>query len=113
LLRELYHQRSRFRMIEHDDMIAGYVSFRPGIRAWQIGPCLATDAHGRVLLDWAFLQTQLTPVFVDIPENNRAPIEAVEAIGLRVQRTLTRMCRGPLPAERTEMIWASSGPEKG
>jgi hypothetical protein len=52
-------------------------------------------------------------VFVDIPQQNPGPIAAAEAIGLRVQRTLTRMCRGPLPDERTEMIWASSGPEKG
>jgi hypothetical protein len=113
LLRELQRQRSRFCMIERAGVIEGYVSFRPGARAWQIGPCLATAVFGKELLDWAFFWTQRAPVHVDIPEHNRGPIAAAEAVGLRVQRTLTRMCRGPRPAEKTEMIWASSGPEKG
>jgi GNAT superfamily N-acetyltransferase len=113
LLRELYREPSRFRVIDHDGTIEGYLSFRPGARAWQIGPCLATDARGTLLLEWAFFRTQLMRVYVDIPENNHGPIAATEGIGLRVQRTLTRMCRGPFPTERTDMIWASSGPEMG
>jgi hypothetical protein len=113
LLRELCGERSRFRVIERDGTVESYVSFRPGARAWHIGPCLATDSCGGALLDWAFFSTQREHVYLDIPEANRAPIAAAEAIGLRMQRTLTRMCRGLRPAERTEMIWASSGPEKG
>jgi GNAT superfamily N-acetyltransferase len=112
LLGALYRMRSRFRMLESGGNIEGYASYRPGARAWHIGPCVATGG-GAGLLDWAFHWTQMVNVYVDIPESNRAPITAAEARGLRVQRTLTRMCRGPLPAERTEMIWASSGPEKG
>ncbi len=113
MLRKLPRQRSRFRIIENNGTIDGYISLRPGARAFQIGPCLATAACGGLLFDWAFFWTQTAPVYVDIPEDNRAPIAAAEAIGLRVQRTLTRMCRGPRPAERSELIWASSGPEKG
>ena len=112
LLRELYRSRARFRMIERAGQVEGYVSYRPGARAWHIGPCVASDSGG-LLLDWAFDCTQEMSVYIDIPENNRASIVAAEARGLRVQRTLTRMCRGPCPAERTEMLWASSGPEKG
>ena len=113
LLGTLYRSRTNFQMIERNSTVEGFVSIRPGARAWHIGPCVATDSDGGRLLDWAFYRTRNMSVYVDVPKHNRAPIVAVEAIGLRVQRTLTRMCRGPRPAEQTEMIWASSGPEKG
>ena len=38
---------------------------------------------------------------------------AAEARGLTVQRHLTRMCRGELVVEDLDLLWASSGPEKG
>src|SRR5260370_32965108 len=114
LLTRLYGERpDLFRSIGRDGEVEGYVILRPGERAWQIGPCLGTEHCGRQLFAEAFGLMQKQRVDVDIPEANRASIAAAEAIGLRVQRTLTRMCRGPRPAERTAMIWASSGPEKG
>jgi GNAT superfamily N-acetyltransferase len=112
-LGELYRSRGQFQMIERADNVEGFVSYRFGKRAWQIGPCLATRTGGPLLLQWAFFWSQLMPVYIDIPAGNRGPIAAARTIGLRVQRKLTRMCRGPLPEERTDMIWASSGPEKG
>jgi GNAT superfamily N-acetyltransferase len=109
----LYRKRGRFRALEFDGLMAGYIAFRPGRNAFQIGPCLALDSRGGLLFDWAFNQTQVSPVFVDIPADNRQPRDVAESAGLNVQRTLTRMCRGPRPGEKVEMIWASSGPEKG
>jgi GNAT superfamily N-acetyltransferase len=113
-LQRLYGERpDLFRVIGHKGHVDGFVAMRPGERAWFIGPCLATPAVGPQLLADAFRPMEKKVVYLDIPENNPGPIAAAEASGLKVQRVLTRMCRGPRPAERTDMIWASSGPEKG
>jgi GNAT superfamily N-acetyltransferase len=113
LLRLHRDQPSLFRVIGTDAAVDGFAVMRPGERAWQIGPCLAPDVCGPVLLGDAFWLMQQKHVYVDIPATNPGPIRIAEAIGLGVQRTLTRMCRGPLPGEQTAMVWASSGPEKG
>jgi GNAT superfamily N-acetyltransferase len=113
-LTALYRERpTLFRVLGEDGAVEGFAVTRPGERTWQIGPCLATETGGPVLLADAFWSTHAKHVCMDVPANNPGPVAAAEAMGLSVQRTLTRMCRGPLPAERTAMIWASSGPEKG
>ena len=92
----------------------GYVLFRPGVNAVQIGPAGAwAPAVGQTLLDWALSRCAGRMVFVDIPVVNRPAIAWAAARGLVEQRRLMRMCRGPRPADRPPWIWASSGPEMG
>jgi hypothetical protein len=52
-------------------------------------------------------------VYIDVPLPNVPAVQAVEDLGLSVQRHLLRMNRGQTVRERVELIWASSGPEKG
>lgn len=93
--------------------VLGYTASRPGSRAWQIGPCLATAEAGPLLLADAWRRHAGHNVYVDVPADNRTAIAAVQAAGLVPQRPLYRMGRGPRVSERIEHLWASFGPEKG
>jgi hypothetical protein len=50
---------------------------------------------------------------VDVPRANEAATALVRTAGLTEQRSFTRMCRGEPVRDRPELVWASSGPEKG
>jgi hypothetical protein len=114
LLLRLFRERPEAaRVILRDGVILGYAHSRPGSRALHIGPCLATAEAGPLLLRDAFEQGAGLPAFIDVPTGNTAATALAGAWGLTVQRTFLRMCRGPAPAERIELLWASSGPEKG
>jgi ribosomal protein S18 acetylase RimI-like enzyme len=93
--------------------VAGFTAARPGARALQVGPCLATETAGRQLLNDARRRYAGRPVFLDVPTGNAAAVRWVNEAGLSVQRPLVRMCRGPVPAEQVRALWASSGPEMG
>jgi GNAT superfamily N-acetyltransferase len=91
----------------------GYLGARPGSRAVQIGPCIATVAAGPRLLTAAFHRWAGQPIFLDVPTDNHEPVRLAEAAGLTVQRPFWRMSRGEPVPERRDLIWASFGPEKG
>ena len=93
--------------------VQGFNAARPGARALQLGPCLATEEAGRQLLEDARKQYPSRLIFIDVPTGNCAAVAAVEEAGLAVQRGLVRMCRGPALAEQVRALWASSGPEMG
>jgi GNAT superfamily N-acetyltransferase len=93
--------------------VNGFIATRPGARALQIGPCLATTAAGHRLLQHVQHQHGGTHAFIDIPEANEPAIDWAEDIGFIPQRPLLRMRRGPAVGERISALWASSGPEMG
>jgi GNAT superfamily N-acetyltransferase len=94
--------------------IEGFAASRPGANARQIGPCSATTPEaGAALLSEMRRRFAGQRVFIDVPLTNAASVQAVEAMGLKVQRHLLRMTRGAAVAERRDLLWASSGPEKG
>lgn len=93
--------------------IEGFVSARPGARAWQIGPCLGSDAACRQLLADASRRHAGRAVFLDVPVDHRAATDLAAALGLEVQRPLLRMGRGPTITEDCTSFWSSYGPEKG
>ncbi len=101
-------------VIRCGDGVAGYVLFRPGANAMQIGPAVAvTGAMGRSLVDWAMGCCAGQAVLVDLPVDNRPAIRWARERGLTEQRRFSRMYRGrPIQADAT-LLWASSGPEKG
>jgi ribosomal protein S18 acetylase RimI-like enzyme len=113
LSRLFVEQSEHIRVVRSAETIAGFLACRHGTRAWQVGPCLAGRGIGSVLLADALSRFVGTLVYVDIPGQNDAAVHLAERSGLTVQRLLTRMRRGPLVAERTDHIWASSGPELG
>lgn len=93
--------------------ITAYASYRPGMRAWQIGPCLGEANACRSLLSAIAGRLTDQPVFMDVPDLHvRANVLAAE-LKLTPQRQLTRMTRGVRFHEQMDHYWCSFGPEKG
>ena len=104
----------RLILVKADDKIAGYLTFRDGTHAAQIGPGVAlSDEAGRALADAALDCCASRAVFVDVPVDNGPAMQWAETKGLVVQRYFTRMRRGESVIDRPAQLWASSGPEKG
>ncbi len=114
LLERLHRERPDAMLVTGDPTIAGYVAFRSGRQAMQIGPLVATDPQiGLLLADAALARCAPERVFVDVPVDNQAAMQWAQSKGFTVQRYFTRMYRGVPVTDRPESIWASSGPEKG
>jgi GNAT superfamily N-acetyltransferase len=114
LLRRLFAEEpEQWRVALQGEEVLGYTAARPGSRAWQIGPCLASAAMGPLLLADSWRRHAGQRVFVDVPADNAAALAVVQAAGLVAQRPLYRMGRGPSVRERIEQLWCSFGPEKG
>ncbi len=94
--------------------LTAYLMARAGERAVEIGPCITDRAgDGRALLTPALALRRGQAVMVDVPRDNHPATALVQAAGLTEQRAFTRMCRGKPVCDHPEMIWASSGAEKG
>jgi hypothetical protein len=90
---------------------AGFLAARRGASAVQLGPCLG-DAAPLLLLDAARRHAG-ERVYLDVPLGNVPALRLAETLGLAEQRRLVRMCRGEPLVENVDLLWASSGPEKG
>jgi GNAT superfamily N-acetyltransferase len=93
--------------------IAGFLLARPGSKARRIGPCIAGDRAGPLLLDDARRMYAGEAVTIDSPIANAPAVALAESWGLRVSGLLTRMGRGLPVKEDLNRLWASAGPEKG
>jgi GNAT superfamily N-acetyltransferase len=113
LLRLFAEQPGSVRMVRNGEGFDGFLAARPGCRAVQVGPCIASPQAGPLLLADAWRRYADRHVFLDIPVANVAATRLAEAQGLTVQRHLTRMFRGAPVSERIEWLWTGSGPEKG
>jgi GNAT superfamily N-acetyltransferase len=113
LWRLFAEQPDEVRFVQRGDHTAGFLVARPGHRAIQIGPCVASPEVGPLLFADAWHRYVGKAVFLDIPLSNQVATWLAESRGLTVQRHLTRMCRGVQRCECVEWLWASSGPEKG
>lgn len=91
----------------------GFLMARPGIRAWQIGPCIADASAGPRLLEDALEAHEGGAAIIDVPTAHPDASAVAESLGFRRERLLTRMVRGEPVQERPAWIWASAGPEKG
>lgn len=100
-------------VVRKEDKIEGFIMSRPGANAIQIGPCIATEDAGSVLLHDALAHCTAESVFIDIPVDNAKAVILAESNGLRIQRYFMRMYRGERIRDNIKAIWSSSGPEKG
>jgi GNAT superfamily N-acetyltransferase len=113
-LTRLFHERpEEVRITRQDGKIVGYRTVRSGANALQIGPCMAAESAGPLLLADAWLRHAGERVFIDTPVQNQTATHLAQKMGLTVQRQLVRMTRGPSVDEDTARLWASSGPELG
>ena len=114
LLRRLAEESpGAVRISGREGEVAGYLMGRPGSDAWQVGPCIAREGTGPILLGDALSRLRHRPVLVDIPADNAEATALAHAWGLTVRRDFLRMCRGEKVADNRREIWASSGPEMG
>ncbi len=104
---------ANIRIMRHGDIVEGYITTRPGANAVQIGPCIAMTNAGQALLSDVLNRCAGRTVFIDIPLDNADAVKIAQTIGLRIQRTFTRMYRGEPVKDNVRALWASSGPEKG
>jgi len=93
--------------------ITGYASYRPGMRAWQIGPCMGEANACRALLSTVAGRLKDHAVFMDVPDLHVAANVFATQLNLTPQRQLTRMIRGERFHEDVKHYWCSFGPEKG
>jgi GNAT superfamily N-acetyltransferase len=97
-----------------DGILTGYGGCRRGRNAVQMGPVLATTPAAGIQLMHALCSNfSGDPIFADIPLQNTAAIKWANELGLTEQRRFMRMCKGLRIRDKPELIWASSGPEKG
>lgn len=97
-----------------DGAVTGYAGCRAGINAIQIGPVGASVTEsGYWLLDQIVSHFPGKPMYIDIPAQNMAALNWAAANGFTEQRRFIRMYRGFKIQDSPELIWASSGPEKG
>ena len=100
-------------IVRDEDRLSGFVLWREGALACQIGPCIAIGSVGGSLLDAALSRLAGKVAVFDVPESHLEARGLAESRGFAVSRRLTRMTRGPRVEERMDRIWASAGPEKG
>ncbi len=94
--------------------VEGYLGFREGRNAVQLGPAAAlTNDSGRQLFEAAAADFRDRSCYIDIPAQNKVAIEWAESNHFTEQRSFIRMCRGEKITDHPERMWASSGPEKG
>jgi GNAT superfamily N-acetyltransferase len=113
LLRLFDEQPDGVRVFERDGRIEGYLAQRAGSDAPQIGPCIATNEAGQLLLTDASRRLVAQRVYMDAPNSNKDAAQFAKLAGLVPQRTLLRMCRGTQVSDDCQRLWASSGPELG
>jgi GNAT superfamily N-acetyltransferase len=113
-LHRLFHEHpDEVQVAKAAGKITGYGFVRPGSEALQIGPCVATGHAGASLLADAARRHAGEMAFLDIPRVNAPATRFAESLGLSVQRTFVRMCRGDRMSDDLARLWTSSGPELG
>ena len=115
LIERLYRERPDAMLAFHaPDDLEGYLTWRDGENALQIGPGVARSVEAGTALGDAVIQRCAgQAVFVDVPVDNHPAMDWARSRGLTVQRPFTRMRRGEPVIDQPAQLWASSGPEKG
>jgi GNAT superfamily N-acetyltransferase len=114
LMTHLYGEcPERFRWVRRGQECLGFLTSRPGTTAVHLGPCGAGEEAASLLLADACHAYHGQRVYVDVPVENGPATSLAESLGLKPQRRLLRMHRGPALAEQIPMLCASSGPEMG
>jgi hypothetical protein len=111
-LTRLLEEQQAF-IVRASGQLHGYLLTRAGASAAQLGPCIADDVAGPLLLSHGLARHAGTPVYIDILQSHAPAATLAREHGLLVQRHLLRMSRGARVCERIESLWASSGPELG
>ncbi len=116
LITSIWRENTAFSAVAYlNGEIGGYALWRPGTRAWYLGPCTATtDGLTVALLLEMLRRVPGQPVYVDICTENRWALKLLKKLDFRYQRPLVRMYRGrhSFPGE-PQFVFSIAGPELG
>ena len=97
-----------------DGRLCGYGSIRRSVEGWKIGPLFAdTPAIAEALVATLVAPAASDPVFIDIPEPNRAGTDLARRLGFTPAFETARMYRGPDPGLPLERIFGITTLELG
>jgi GNAT superfamily N-acetyltransferase len=114
LLKRLFaEQPNDVWVAESTGALSGYMSVRRGSQALQVGPAIGEPEVGHLLFNQARHVYKGERVYMDVPRANTPASLFPLSWLFDEQRSLVRMCRGPIVCENLDLLWASSGPEKG
>ena len=100
---------------ETNGIIDGYIAGRHGLHYEHLGPLVATSREAAAqLLRWGLSAAVGKQVILDRPATNESALLLGRQYGFRPLRSFTRMHLGNEPfLDRPELIYATSGAEKG
>jgi GNAT superfamily N-acetyltransferase len=96
------------------ERLRGYGTVRRCVEGWKVGPLFAeTPAIAEALVATLVTPAGTDPVFIDIPEPNRAAVGMAQRLGLQPAFETARMYRGVAPVLPLEAIYAVTTLELG
>jgi len=96
------------------EQLRGYGAIRRCVTGWKIGPLFAeTPEIAENLLAKLITTADSDPVFIDVPEPNRAAVDLVQRLGFTAAFETARMYLGPPPALPLEQIFGITTLELG
>ncbi len=113
LLSRLFSEWNPLIAISSTGQIAGFLASRQGRLSTQFGPMSGTEAAAVDLLEYALTNSFGQPVITDIPVHRKSLLQVARDFGLTEQRTLLRMCYGPIIEESSDRFHLSYGGEFG
>lgn len=113
-LRMLMQQAPFEHLTDENGQLTAYSGTRQGRNATQIGPAAALTADaGAQVCDLVSAGLAGQSIYIDIPVLNDAAMRWAISQGFSEQRRFVRMFKGARLSDKPELMWASSGPEKG
>ena len=117
VLKKLFQEYPEFSFLSRNikKEVNGYLMFRPGYNAYQIGPWVAENKEAaEELFRSALNRLEGEKIFFDIPLVNEGAVKLADKYGFELQRGFIRMYKGEnrYPGSPEE-IYAISGVEKG
>lgn len=115
-LRNLVERNRSLFYVQYDHLgvISGFVGFRRGKNAIQVGPLVAKQMLSATeLLDSILNDFSSQTCFIDIPDTQEILRQWAVRRGFTEQRSFVRMYLGTSLNIPNELVWVSSGPEKG
>jgi GNAT superfamily N-acetyltransferase len=113
-LRMLIEQAPFEHLTNEKGKVIAYAGTRAGRNATQIGPAAAsTSVAGAQICHVVSAGLAGNNIYMDIPVVNNDAMRWAATQGFTEQRRFIRMYKGVKINDMPELIWASSGPEKG
>jgi GNAT superfamily N-acetyltransferase len=97
-----------------DGIVTGFGVIRPAREGHKLAPLVAeTPEDAQALVAALLAHAPQGPVFLDVPERQRAAVQLAESLGLKPVFETARMYTGPAPAIRMDRLYGITSFELG